>query len=68
LGGAANNLENLYLHLKLLSELADTIEGRLIEGRLHTARMDTDFDTLIVDRPVARNSAATRAPAKSTTL
>ena len=32
------------------------------------ARMDTDFDTLIVDRPVARNSAATRAPAKSTTL
>ena len=32
------------------------------------ARTDTDFDTLIVDRPVARNSAATRAPAKSTTL
>jgi hypothetical protein len=32
------------------------------------AKMDTDFDTLIVDRPVALNSAATRAPARSTTL
>jgi hypothetical protein len=27
-------------------------------------RMDTDFDTLIVDRPVARNSAAISAPAE----